>query len=55
MCVNSTIWMHHMDADKAYRGEAGRELDKNATSYIEHIPQNSSCTATYLPYLKPFK
>ena len=40
--------MHHMDVDKA-----GRELRRNAMSYIEqtrsNIPQNNSYTATYLP------
>ena len=34
-CVNTTIWMHHKDSDKTYR----RELYKNATSYIEQIPE----------------
>ena len=34
-CVNSTKWMHHMDADEAY-GEKGRqELHKNVTSHTE--------------------
>ena len=36
-CVNSTIWMHHMEADKAYGEKARRELHKNAMSYIEQI------------------
>ena len=51
---------HHMDADEAYREKAWRQLRKNATSYIEknsgsNIPQNDSCTATYLSSLKPPK
>ena len=29
-CVSSTIWMHYMDADKAYWGKARQELHKNA-------------------------
>ena len=36
-CVNSTIWMHPMDADEAYKQKAKRELHKNVTSYIEQI------------------
>ena len=35
--MNSTIWMYHMDADQAYWEKAWRELQKNATSYIEQI------------------
>ena len=37
--VNSTIWMHHMDADLAYREKARRKLHKNAMRYIEQIHQ----------------
>ena len=36
-CVNSTVWMHHMDADKGYREKARRELHKNVTSHIDQI------------------
>ena len=35
--VSFLLWMHHMDADWAYREKAGQELLKNATSYIEQI------------------
>ena len=34
-CVNTTLWMHQMDADKTYRENARQELHKNAMSYIE--------------------
>ena len=34
-CVNSTIQMHHIDADLAYREKARWELCKNAMSYTE--------------------
>ena len=52
--------MYHMDTDKAYRGKARQNLHKKAMSYIGQIfeatfPQNSNCTATYLPSLKPSK
>ena len=40
--VNSTIWMHHMDADKSYREKARQELHKNATSYTEQILEATS-------------
>ena len=36
-CVNTTVWMPHMDADKTYRKKTRRKLRKNATSYIEQI------------------
>ena len=52
--------MHYIDASKTYREKARRKLGKNATSYIKQImqaipPQSNSCTATYLPSLKPSK
>ena len=34
--------MHHMDADKAYKEKARRDLLKNATSYIEQILEATS-------------
>ena len=37
VCINTTVWMHHMDADKTYREKGRQELQKNATSYIEQI------------------
>ena len=40
--VNSTLWMHHMDADKAYREKARQELHKNAVSYVEQILEAAS-------------
>ena len=49
-----------MDTDKPYREKAKQELHKNAMSYIEQILEatsykKSSCSATYLPSLKPSK
>ena len=40
--VNSTIWMHHMDADKVYTEKARKELHKYATSYTEKILEATS-------------
>ena len=56
-CVDSTIWMHHVYADCAYREKAWRELPKNATSHIEQILEVTihEATATYLLSLKPCK
>ena len=45
-CVNSTVWMHHMDADETYREKARRELHKNAMSYIEQILEATSHETT---------
>ena len=36
-CVNTTLWMHQMDADKMHREKARQELYKNAVSYIKGI------------------
>ena len=56
-CVNATVWMHNMDANKMHREKARLKLHKNSTSYIEQIlnttpPQNNTSTATYLPSQK---
>ena len=40
--VHTTIWMHHMDADLAYREKSNREVYKNATSYTEKILEATS-------------
>ena len=59
-CVNTTVWMHHMDANKTYEEKARWELHKNANCCLgtnpgSSTPQNRSCTATYLPFYKPPK
>ena len=35
--VNPTLWMHHTDADRAYRENARRELQKKVSSFTEQI------------------
>ena len=45
-CLNCTIWVHHMDADKADGEKARWELHKNPTSYIEQILEAKSHKAT---------
>ena len=39
-CVNTTVWMHHMVADKTYRIE--KKLDRNCTRMLQTI-LNKSC------------
>ena len=41
-CITSTLWMHHMDADKTHREKTRWELQENATSYIEQILEATS-------------
>ena len=41
-CVNSTLWMRHIDADWAYKVKTRQELHKNATNFIE---QNLEATS----------
>ena len=36
-CVSTTLWMHHMNADKTHWEKAWQELHKNATSYTKQI------------------
>ena len=37
-CINTTVWMHHMDANKTHREKKIRwELHKNVRSYLEQI------------------
>ena len=45
-CVSSSVWMHHMDADKTYWEKARQEVHKNAMSYIEQILEATSLETT---------
>ena len=40
--VHTTLWMHHMDADQAYREKAWWQLHTNSKSYIEEILEVTS-------------
>ena len=44
--VSSTIWLHHIDAVKAYREKAKRVL--HAMSYIEQFQEATSYEAAAL-------
>ena len=44
--VNTTVQIHHVDADKTYREKARRKLHKNAASYIEQILEATPNEAT---------
>ena len=54
--TNTTVWMHHLDTDKAYREKAWQQLHKDATSCIKQILEvTSHKTAAVWPptnYLK---
>ena len=57
--VNTTVWMHHLDADKTHREKAKQERHKNSTnpvnkSWKQHCIINS-CAAIYLLPLKLIK
>ena len=52
-CVNTTIRMHHIDANKTRREKAKCELQENSMCYFEQIQEvtptpNSCCAATKL-------
>ena len=56
-CVNTSVLIYHMVADKTYRENDGWELHENTTSNIEQNPESNitlinSRTATYLLSLK---
>ena len=49
--------MHYLDANQTAGEEARRQLHKNAVRSIERVlaltpPQDTNCTATYLPSRK---
>ena len=57
-CINTTLWMHNMDADKMHRENTIRELHKNVTNYAEQIIEATLHEATAVrppPSLKPSK
>ena len=37
VCVNTTVWMYHMDANKMQGEKVRWELPMNVTSYFEQI------------------
>ena len=36
-CVDTTVWMHYLDANKTAGEEARRQLHKNVASNIEQV------------------
>ena len=36
-CVDSAVWMHHLDANKTAGEEARQQLHKNASSNTEQV------------------
>ena len=45
-CVNTTVQMHHMDADKTHWEKARRELQKNVMSYFEQTLKTTAHETT---------
>ena len=43
--VDTAIWMHYMDDNKANGEKAGRQLQKNAASNIEQVLEATPHTA----------
>ena len=53
-CVNTTIWIHHMDTNKTH-GEKSRGEQQECYMLFWINPQNRSCATTYLPSQRPSK
>ena len=58
--IDTAIWVHYMDSNKAAQEEARRQLHKNAACNLEQVlaattPQDTNCTATCLLSRKLFK
>ena len=53
-CVDTTIWMHHMDANEATGEETRRKLHKNVESSIKQVlattPHETSTIRTLAPH-----
>ena len=57
-CVDTAIWMHHMDAYEAAAEEAGRKLYKNVESSIKQVlattPHETPTIRTLAPHHKNY-
>ena len=57
-CVDTAIWMHHMDAYEAAGEEAGRKLYKNVESSIKQVlattPHETPTIRTLAPHHKNY-
>ena len=53
-CVDTAIWMHHMDANEAAREETRRKLHKNVESSIKQVlettPHETPTIRTLAPH-----
>ena len=49
-CVDTAVWMHYMDANKAAGEEDRRQLHKNAASNIEQVME---ATPHIAPTIRP--
>ena len=48
--IDTTVWMHYMDANKTAKQEARRQLNKNAASNIEQV---LAATPQKAPTIRP--
>ena len=48
--VDTSVWMHYLDANKTAGEEAGRQLHKNAASNIEQVQE---ATLHKAPTIRP--
>ena len=57
-CIDTAIWMHHMDAYEAAGEEAGRKLYKNVESSIKQVlattPHETPTIRTLAPHHKNY-
>ena len=57
VAVNTTVWMHHMDANQKIKSYMGTTKEWYEIDWITHgsnTPRNSSYMATYLPSKKNY-
>ena len=45
-CIDTTVWMHYMDANKTYGEKAWLQLHKNAVSNIKQVLDAATRKAT---------
>ena len=58
-CINTTVWMHHKDAEKTYREKASWELYKKSRAILnkswKQHPTKQHLHDHFLLFLKPSK
>ena len=54
-CVNNTVWLHHMDANKTHRAKAREGLHKNAARHLEQTLEATAETTAVQPLTSHLK